>query len=122
MQSRLTSLIEANINTFTGFIINWCAGFVIYPLAGMSVDVLDVTTITLLFTVLSVARNYLIRRFFNKDSSVVSERKTYHLCAEGCQNVSKISDTRTKILPKHPHQVETLKQLLNQEIPSCPKH
>ena len=115
MQTRIQSFLEANFNTFSGTLINWTAGMVIYPLFGLSVSMLDVTGITLCFTLLSVARNYCVRRFFNNRKAIVTERKTYHLCAEGCDNVSKISDTRTKILRKDPLASSTLKEILNAE-------
>ena len=117
MQTRIQSFLEANFNTFSGTIINWLAGMVIYPLFGLSVSVLDVTGITLCFTLLSVARNYCVRRFFNNRKAIVTERKTYHLCAEGCEEVSKISNTKTKILRKDPLASSTLKDLLKKEIP-----
>ena len=116
MQTRIQSFLEANFNTFSGTLINWTAGMIIYPLFGLSVTMLDVTGITLCFTLLSVTRNYCVRRFFNNRKAIVTERKTYHLCAEGCDNVSKISNTRTKILRKDPLVSSTLKDLLNKEV------
>jgi len=64
-QSKLESLLEACVNTSIGFLItisilpvvNWICGIHMSPSqAGWS---------TLLFTLISVARSYAIRRFFN---------------------------------------------------------
>ena len=121
MQTKVQSFVEANFNTFSGTLINWTAGVIIYPLFGMSVSLLDVTGITLCFTLLSVLRNYMIRRFFNRNSGPVLERKDYHMCAEGCGNISKISNTETRFIRKDPLASQTLKDLLSKEVPSVPR-
>lgn len=65
-QSRLGSLIEACLNTASGFVLSFLAWqWIIVPLAGLPVDNLMNLQITAFFTVLSVARSYVWRRFFN---------------------------------------------------------
>jgi len=66
-QSRLQSFVEANLNTFVGFGISMLAWeFLVKPLWGFSTSFLDNLGITLIFTALSIARGYLIRRYFNR--------------------------------------------------------
>lgn len=65
MQSRLGSLIEAKANTLTGTAVSYGAGFVVYPAFGHSFDPGQLVWITLIFTGLSIARGYVIRRIGN---------------------------------------------------------
>jgi len=65
-QTRLGSLIEAWVNVFIGFWINFWANMLILPLMGFTS--LTLTTnfvIGAIYTVISVARSYVIRRWFN---------------------------------------------------------
>lgn len=65
-QSRLESLIEASINIGSGFIVSlllWT--FVIVPVWNLPVNMSQNLIITGLFTVLSIVRSYIWRRFFN---------------------------------------------------------
>lgn len=64
-QTRLGSFIEAWINVLIGFGINFAANLVILPLFGFNVTLSDNFQIGLLYTVVSVARSYGIRRWFN---------------------------------------------------------
>lgn len=66
MQSRLSSFIEANLNTFTGFLLSWFVmHWVIRPIWGMDISSDDSFMITTIFTIVSIARNYFIRRYAN---------------------------------------------------------
>lgn len=65
-QSRLHSLIEANVNTFVGFFISlifWSIWIV--PMYNMKVTFIQNLEITAQFTVLAIARGYIVRRWFN---------------------------------------------------------
>lgn len=64
-QSRLGSLIEACINVLIGFTINFFANILILPLIGFHITVGQNLFIGVLYTVISVARSYVIRRWFN---------------------------------------------------------
>ena len=64
-QSRLESFIEANVNTFAGFFISWATAYLVLPLFGMQKSITDSLEITTIFTSISIARNYFIRRMFN---------------------------------------------------------
>ncbi|MBC7619109.1 MAG: hypothetical protein H7293_09000 [Candidatus Saccharibacteria bacterium] len=64
-QTRLGSLIEACINVAIGFAINFVANIVILPLIGFHITVGQNLFIGVLYTVISVARSYVVRRWFN---------------------------------------------------------
>jgi len=66
MQTKTESLIEALTNTFIGFWINYCANLVILPLFfGITVGLGTNFAMGLVYTGISVARSYVIRRWFN---------------------------------------------------------
>jgi hypothetical protein len=64
-QSRRGSFIEACINVAIGFVINFCANLLILPLIGFHISAGQNLFIGVLYTVISVARSYTIRRWFN---------------------------------------------------------
>jgi len=65
-QSRLESFIEATLNTGTGFVASFLGyKFVIAPAIGIPAPLDHTLYVTLFFTVLSITRSYLWRRFFN---------------------------------------------------------
>lgn len=66
MQSRLQSLLEQLINTATGFCISVLVWeFAVKPIWEIKTSFAENLTITLLFTVVSIARGYATRRVFN---------------------------------------------------------
>lgn len=65
-QSKLGSLVEAAVNMAIGFAIAFAAQNVIFPLYGIHVSSGEHAQITVLFTVVSLARSYALRRLFNK--------------------------------------------------------
>lgn len=64
-QSKLGSFIEAITNTAIGFFITMTFLPIINYLCHISMSVGQASLSTFLFTILSVARGYIIRRFFN---------------------------------------------------------
>lgn len=77
-QTRLGSLVETCINTAIGLILSFLA----WPVAGWVFDI-EYTTgqhfgIVIFFTALSIARGYVIRRWFNarlqKAAHAIAER------------------------------------------------
>ena len=64
-QTRLGSLIEVAFNIAIGFSINWVANIYILPLYGFAITGGQAFSMGLLFTVISVVRGYVIRRWFN---------------------------------------------------------
>lgn len=67
-QTKLESLLEANINTFSAFLLSLIVwSWVVVPYKGFETSLYDNVEITGIFTVLSIARTYLWRRFFNAE-------------------------------------------------------
>lgn len=64
-QTRLGSLIEAIINVIIGFTINYAANMLIFPLFGLHITPGANLALGLIYTVISVARSYCVRRWFN---------------------------------------------------------
>jgi len=65
MQSKRQSLLEANANTFVGLAISYGISFLVYPLLGMGGDYVTYGAATAIFTLVSISRNYALRRAFN---------------------------------------------------------
>ena len=65
-QSRRHSMIEACAGTAIGFLVSVLASMVVYPAHGHRFSLAENISITLIFTVLSVVRGYLVRRLFNR--------------------------------------------------------
>jgi len=68
-QTKLESLIEINLNVFTGFIVSYFFWLlVVIPLIDSgNLDIHDNFIITSMFTIIAVIRGYIWRRFFNKE-------------------------------------------------------
>ena len=65
-QTRIGSFIEAWVNVFIGFWINFTANILILPFFGFTSLTLKTNFIIgLVYTVISVLRSYMIRRWFN---------------------------------------------------------
>jgi hypothetical protein len=65
-QSKLESFVEASLNTASGFIVSlFVWQFIAAPLFGYHVTWRDNVLLTALFTVVSIIRSYVWRRFFN---------------------------------------------------------
>jgi hypothetical protein len=73
-QSRLGSLIEAGINILIGFGINWTANVIVLPMFGFHVTGIQAFHIGLVFTVISLIRQYVIRRWFNARIHLFAQR------------------------------------------------
>lgn len=65
MQLRRHSLLEASLNTASGFILSICAGYFIFPLVGWQVSHEQNFIVVGFFTIISVIRSYVWRRIFN---------------------------------------------------------
>jgi len=64
-QTKLGSFIEAWANIAVGFSINFVANMLILPLFGFRVSAGGAFKIGLIFTVISLVRSYVLRRWFN---------------------------------------------------------
>ena len=78
-QSRLGSLIEAVVNVIIGFGINFMTNLYVLPWFGFNVTVSDALGIGVVFTVISIARSYVIRRWFNAHLHRLSQRMVRRL-------------------------------------------
>lgn len=65
-QKKLHSLGEAIANVIVGFGINLAGQWLIFPLLGIPVSFMETLYIAVFFTVISVARTYILRRYFNR--------------------------------------------------------
>jgi len=65
-QTKKKSFIESLVNTFVGLLITFAVSPVIYWICDINMSLPQMTGTTLLFTLVSVIRNYIIRRWFNK--------------------------------------------------------
>jgi phosphate/sulfate permease len=73
-QSRLVSLIETSLNTALGFLISFSAWPFVAAWRGLPSSTSDQFWITCAFTVLSVARGYAVRRWFNNGLHMLAYR------------------------------------------------
>lgn len=64
-QSRRASLAEAWTNILVGFSINYVANLLIFPLFGMHISLANNFLMGLIYTAISLARSYGLRRFYN---------------------------------------------------------
>lgn len=78
MQSRLHSLIEQLLNIGSGFLISLCVWeFVVKPIWNIETSFVENLQITVLFTVVSLARSYAWRRAFNHFSHKNNKKKSH---------------------------------------------
>jgi hypothetical protein len=63
-QSRKASLVEALINVDVGFGINMAMQFALFAWFGIHLAIRDGLIIGLIFTVVSIARSFILRRAF----------------------------------------------------------
>lgn len=67
-QSRLHSFIEAWANVLVGFLVGLISNIVVLPMFGYKVTLTDAFGMSVVFTVISIVRSYVIRRWFNSFS------------------------------------------------------
>lgn len=65
MQTKFGSFIEAWANIIVGFTINFFANLAVLPLFGLAVTPSKAFGIGVIFTVISLVRSYVLRRWFN---------------------------------------------------------
>ena len=66
MQSRVQSMLEAWANVAIGYVVALLSQLAIFPLFGIHVPLSDNLLIGGYFTLISLARSYLLRRVFNR--------------------------------------------------------
>jgi len=65
-QTKKGSAFETVANTAIGFAINWWANLLILPLFGLPITGGQAFHMGLIFTAISIARGYVLRRGFNR--------------------------------------------------------
>jgi hypothetical protein len=65
-QTRKQSMIEAWTNIVIGFSVNYVANYLFLPLVGASFTMAENFWIGWLYTAVSIIRQYVIRRFYNR--------------------------------------------------------
>lgn len=65
-QPKAHSIIETVTNTAIGYGINFVANLLVLPLFGYKITVSDNLLIGVIYTFISIARSYALRRLFNR--------------------------------------------------------
>lgn len=65
MQSQWHSIAEVLLNTISGFLISWVMTLLVLNGYGYKVTSAQSAQITIIFTMISIARSYFWRRLFN---------------------------------------------------------
>lgn len=82
-QSKLSSALESLLNQASGFALSVAVWeFAVKPIWGIQTSMGENLTITALFTVVSMARSYAWRRFFNRLHN--KNKKANHDCSNHC--------------------------------------
>lgn len=66
MQKKSHSLIESLFNVLIGYFIALASQLIIFPRFGIHISMSDNLMIGALFTIVSIARSYALRRLFNR--------------------------------------------------------
>jgi len=66
MQTKTESFIESITNVAIGYLVALFSQIVIFPFYDINISMSDNLMIGAWFTVISITRSYLIRRYFNK--------------------------------------------------------
>ena len=70
MQTKKQSFIETLTSVFVGWLIGVILNLTILPFFDYNITVVDSLWVSLIFTVVSVVRGYVIRRWFNSKEKV----------------------------------------------------
>ena len=66
MQSKGASLVESVVNTGVGVIINTLVQVLCFPFFGIPITLVKMGSLSIIFAALSVIRNFVLRRLFNR--------------------------------------------------------
>ena len=64
-QTKIESLIESLVNILIGYFTALFSQFLIFPLFDINIPISDNLLIGFYFTIISLIRSYLVRRYFN---------------------------------------------------------
>jgi hypothetical protein len=65
-QTKLGSLSESVTNILIGFTIGFVSNVTVLPMFGYAVTIADGAAISVVFTLISLVRSYVVRRVYNK--------------------------------------------------------
>lgn len=71
MQSKRQSLIETVTSTFIGLVVSFLTQIIVFPIYNLEVNFSQNLQITLIFTVVSILRGYVVRRVFNRKNGKI---------------------------------------------------
>lgn len=91
MQTKLNSLRESLVNILIGYIVAISSQLLIFPLFGVNIPLTDNLLIGVFFTVVSLARSYTIRRWFNH--STKEEQDSLGVDCPGCHKALTVHNT-----------------------------
>ena len=66
MQSKKHSVIESLTNVMIGYVVALLSQLAVFPLFNIDIPFSDNLLITAYFTLISLVRSYIVRRYFNK--------------------------------------------------------
>ncbi len=66
MQTRLGSFIESITNILIGYTVAIASQLIVFPLFYINIPLSDNLLIGAYFTIISLVRSYVVRRYFNK--------------------------------------------------------
>lgn len=66
MQSKKHSMIESLTNVMIGYVVALLSQLAVFPLFNIHIPFSDNLLITAYFTLISLVRSYIVRRYFNK--------------------------------------------------------
>lgn len=66
MQTKTQSLIEATVNSVSGYLLAVLTQVLLFPLFGIHIPLGQNFLLAFIFTVISIARSYVVRRLFNR--------------------------------------------------------
>jgi hypothetical protein len=92
MQTKKQSLIESFTNVAIGYIISLLSLFIIFPILGIESSPSKNFIITFYFTVISIFRSYIIRRYFNKKLKLEKEIKELENYTTYLENKNKFNN------------------------------
>jgi uncharacterized protein YacL len=65
-QTKKQSIVETVIQQLIGFIVALVSQLIIFPVFGINISMADNLLIGIYFTIVSIIRSYLVRRYFNR--------------------------------------------------------
>ncbi len=65
-QSKVLSIAEACSNTIIGYFLSLAVQILVFPMFGVHLSLKDNAMLTVVFTAVSIARGYYVRRWFNR--------------------------------------------------------